>query len=126
MGCYGIGVSRVIAAVIEQNCDEMGIIWPKVCAPYDVHLVALGRPGSAEEAAANKLYDDMTAAGLEVLYDDRNERAGVKFMDADLIGLPVRVTVGRRAKDGIVEVKERRGGEVREMTFEEAIAFAKA
>ncbi|MEA4824499.1 MAG: proline--tRNA ligase [Clostridiaceae bacterium] len=126
MGCYGIGVSRVIAAVIEQNCDEMGIIWPKSCAPYDVHLVALGRPGSAEEEAANKLYGDMVAAGLEVLYDDRNERAGVKFMDADLIGLPLRVTVGRKAKDGLVEVKERRGGDVREMSFEDVIAFAKA
>ena len=125
MGCYGIGVSRVISAVIEQNCDDNGIIWPKYCAPYAVHLVALGRPDSAEMEAAEKLYNDMQAAGIEVLYDDRNERAGVKFMDADLIGIPLRVTVGRKAKEGIVEVKERRGGEVREMTFAEAIEYAK-
>ena len=125
MGCYGIGVSRVISAVIEQNCDDNGIIWPKSCAPYAVHLVALGRPDSAEMEAAEKLYNDMQAAGIEVLYDDRNERAGVKFMDADLIGIPLRVTVGRKAKEGIVEVKERRGGEVREMTFAEAIEYAK-
>ena len=118
MGCYGIGVSRVISAVIEQNCDDNGIIWPKSCAPYAVHLVALGRPDSAEMEAAEKLYNDMQAAGIEVLYDDRNERAGVKFM-------PLRVTVGRKAKEGIVEVKERRGGEVREMTFAEAIEYAK-
>ena len=125
MGCYGIGVSRVISAVIEQNCDDNGIIWPKSCAPYAVHLVALGRPDSVEMEAAEKLYNDMQAAGIEVLYDDRNERAGVKFMDADLIGIPLRVTVGRKAKEGIVEVKERRGGEVREMTFAEAIEYAK-
>ncbi len=125
MGCYGIGVSRVISAVIEQNCDEHGIVWPKSCAPYGVYLVGLGRPGSEELAAAEKLYQDMEAAGIEVLYDDRNERAGVKFMDADLIGLPLRVTVGRKAKEGIVEVRDRKTGEVREMTFAEAVEFAK-
>ncbi|NMA08891.1 MAG: proline--tRNA ligase [Clostridiales bacterium] len=118
MGCYGIGVSRVIAAVIEQNNDDAGIIWPEICAPYKVYLAALGRPGSAEMDAAEKLYNDLTAAGVEVLYDDRNERAGVKFMDADLIGLPWRVTVGRKAKDGIAELKNRRTGEVEELSFD--------
>jgi len=126
MGCYGIGVSRVIAAIIEQSNDDMGIIWPVICAPYQVSIVALGKPGSEEMKKAEELYETMTAAGLEVLFDDRNERAGVKFMDADLIGIPVRITVGRKAKDGVVEYKLRRETEVRELAIEDAIAEAKA
>jgi len=122
MGCYGIGVSRVMAAIIEQNCDEKGIIWPKIAAPYQVVVVALGKPDSQEMAIAEQFHDALTAKGVDVLLDDRNERAGVKFNDADLIGIPVRVTIGRKAKDGIVEFKYRNSEDVFELTIEEAIA----
>ena len=93
MGCYGIGVGRLMAAAMEQNHDEHGIVWPHPIAPYHVHICALSldRPGVAE--AADQLYDSLQTAGLEVLYDDRDESPGVKFNDADLLGIPVRLTV---------------------------------
>ena len=96
MGCYGIGVGRLMAAAMEQNHDEHGIVWPHPIAPYHVHICALSldRPGVAE--AADQLYDSLQAAGLEVLYDDRDESPGVKFNDADLLGIPVRLTVSPR------------------------------
>lgn len=122
MGCYGIGVSRVIAAIVEQENDEMGIRWPMICAPYQATIVGLGKPGSEEMRLAEELYNKMTDAGIEVLFDDRNERAGVKFMDADLIGIPVRITVGRKAKDGMVEFKRRCESAAVDMTFDDAIA----
>jgi prolyl-tRNA synthetase len=107
MGSYGIGVGRLMAAIVEVHHDEHGIIWPQSVAPYHVHLVALG-PNKSVMDEAEALYQSLIAAGYEVLYDDRNERAGVKFADADLIGAPVRLTVSKRslAADG-VEVKER-------------------
>ncbi|MFN8638001.1 MAG: proline--tRNA ligase [Dehalococcoidia bacterium] len=109
MGCYGIGVDRIVAAAVEANHDDAGIRWPATIAPYQVHLVALGAsrdPAVATEADA--LYEELRAAGLEVLYDDRDESAGVKFNDADLIGLPLRVTVSsRNLKDGTIEVQPR-------------------
>jgi prolyl-tRNA synthetase len=110
MGCYGIGLGRIIAAAVEQGHDEQGILWPRAIAPYDVHVVALpGVEQQAEEAA--RLLDE---AGAEVLLDDRDARAGEKFADADLIGIPLRVTVGKKtAEDGSVDVRERAGEERR-------------
>jgi prolyl-tRNA synthetase len=108
MGSYGIGPGRIVAAAVEQGHDEHGIVWPRAIAPYDVHVVAL--PGVDEQAleAATVLSD----AGYEVLLDDRDQRAGEKFADADLIGLPIRVTVGRKTlEDGKVDVRDRKTGE---------------
>ena len=107
MGCYGIGVSRLIAAIIEQNNDENGIIWPKEVAPYLVHLVCLDMKKEVQKETAEKIYNKLLEEKVEVLYDDRAERAGVKFNDADLIGIPLQVVVGKKAGEGIVEVKER-------------------
>ncbi|MCR4689411.1 MAG: proline--tRNA ligase [Saccharofermentans sp.] len=125
MGCYGIGVSRVLAAIIEQHHDDDGIIWPSVAAPYKVIVVPTKVNDEANMALAEKIYGELNDAGVEVLIDDRNERPGVKFKDADLIGIPLRITVGRRAGEGIVEVKERNASEAKEMTAEEAIAIAR-
>lgn len=112
MGSYGIGTGRLMAVVVEQHHDEHGIIWPVEIAPYHVHLVNLGRDADETTQAAETIYADLQAQGIEVLYDDRNERAGVKFNDADLIGVPVRVTVGHRGlAQGGVEVKRRDAGE---------------
>ncbi|TDL89604.1 proline--tRNA ligase [Vibrio vulnificus] len=115
MGCYGIGVSRTLAAVAEQFNDEKGLVWPENLAPYQVHLIPINMKDEAQAALAEDLYKDLKAQGMEVLMDDRQERAGVKFADSDLIGLPVRVTVGKKASDGIVEVKIRKTGEVLEL-----------
>jgi prolyl-tRNA synthetase len=115
MGCYGIGVSRTLAAVAEQFNDEKGLVWPTNLAPYQVHLIPINMKDEAQAALAEDLYNDLKAQGMEVLMDDRQERAGVKFADSDLIGLPVRVTVGKKASDGIVEVKIRKTGEVLEI-----------
>src|SRR5262249_27239089 len=107
MGSYGIGLARIMAAAVEQNHDEHGISWPAAIAPYDVHLVVL--PGLEERGAAAA--DELAAAGLDVLLDDRDLRAGEKFADADLIGLPLRVTMGKKTlEDGMVDVRERATG----------------
>jgi prolyl-tRNA synthetase len=111
MGCYGIGVGRTAAAAVEQNHDEKGIIWPFPIAPFHVHLLALGQSATVSEATTN-LYTALQQAGLEVLWDDRDERAGVKFNDADLIGAPFQVIVGDKSLAmGFIEVKMRRSGE---------------
>ena len=125
MGCYGIGVSRVLAAIIEQYHDDDGIIWPTIVAPYKIIVVPTKANDEELMSVANKIYDDLTKAGCEVLIDDRNERPGVKFKDADLLGIPLRITVGRRAGEGIVEVKRRDSAETSEITVEEAINLAK-
>jgi prolyl-tRNA synthetase len=116
MGCYGIGLGRIVAAAVEQSHDEQGIVWPHAIAPYDVHVVALpGVEQQAEEAA--RLLDE---AGAEVLLDDRDARAGEKFADADLIGIPLRVTVGKKtAEDGAVDVRDRKVGEERRVPLPE-------
>jgi prolyl-tRNA synthetase len=107
MGCYGIGVSRLVATAIEQNNDENGIKWPMSLAPYQVHLVSIGQDAPVLDAA-KKLYEDLQTAGVEVLWDDRDERPGSKFKDADLLGMPIRVTIGAKAlANGNVEVKPR-------------------
>ncbi len=108
MGCYGIGISRILSAVIEQNHDDNGIVWPLALAPYHVHLVPISVKDEAQMQLAGKLYNHLQDQGVEVLLDDRDERAGVKFKDADLIGLPVRIVIGKGAGDGMVEYKERR------------------
>ncbi len=110
MGCYGIGVTRCIAAVIEQNYDENGIKWPVSCAPFEAIVVPANHKVAEQMEAAEKIYEDLKAAGIDVLLDDRSERAGVKFKDADLIGIPVRIVVGKMISEGIVEYKERATG----------------
>jgi prolyl-tRNA synthetase len=112
MGSYGIGPARIVAAAVEQYADEHGISWPRALAPFAVHLVALGRPGTPERDAADALYGTLCAGGLETLYDDRDIGAGEKFADAELLGCPLRLTVGRRSlQDGEIEVQTRRGRE---------------
>src|SRR5207249_11852951 len=113
MGCYGIGITRIAAAAIEQHHDADGIKWPMALAPFQVLIVTAGKePGLA--AAAEKLEAELAALGVEVLYDDRDERAGAKFKDADLIGIPLRVTVGKRGlAEGKLEVKARAEKEAR-------------
>ena len=113
MGSYGIGPARIAAAAVEQNHDKDGIVWPAAIAPFQVHLTTVNVRDAAMAAIGERVYADLRAAGLDVLYDDRDERAGVKFKDADLLGLPVRVTVGAKAvKEGVVEIRRRRTGEV--------------
>lgn len=124
MGCYGIGVTRTLAAVVEQHHDENGIIWPMSVAPYHVIITLVKPEDEAQAAAAERIYKELLAAGIEVLLDDRKERPGVKFKDADLLGIPVRITVGKLAGDGKVEYKLRRDAEKEEITVEEAIARA--
>jgi prolyl-tRNA synthetase len=110
MGCYGIGVGRTAAAAIEQNHDDKGIIWPLPIAPFQVHLLTVSRSETSARAAAH-LYDDLLASDIEVLWDDREERAGVKFNDADLIGAPFQIVVGDKGlAAGVVEIKMRRTG----------------
>ena len=124
MGCYGIGVGRTLAAVIEQYNDEDGIKWPTEVAPYKVVVVPTKVVDEECMKLAEDIYNKLLDAGIEVLIDDRNERPGVKFKDSDLIGIPVRITVGRRASEGIVEVKYRQTGEQVELTADEAVKAA--
>ncbi|HEY5679591.1 MAG TPA: proline--tRNA ligase [Pseudomonadales bacterium] len=120
MGCYGMGVTRLVAAIIEQNHDEVGIIWPDPVAPYDLHIIALnyGKSETVREAA-DRLYEACLSDGMEVLLDDRDERPGVKFAEADLIGIPRRITVGERGlKDQTVEYRRRRDSENEVVTLD--------
>src|SRR6267142_6651567 len=105
MGTYGIGVTRTVAAVIEQLHDVNGIVWPYSIAPYRVQVVAVNMKDDATRATAESIYEGLSGRGIEVLFDDRDERPGTKFKDADLLGMPLRVTVGEKGlKDGIVEL----------------------
>lgn len=122
MGCYGIGVSRTVAAIAEQFNDEKGLVWPANMAPYQIHLIPVNMKDDTQAAVGEQLYVELKAAGLDVLMDDRQERAGVKFADSDLIGLPVRVIVGKKAAEGIFEVKIRKTGEILEVPHAELIA----
>ena len=121
MGCYGIGVTRCLAAAIEQNNDENGIIWPVSIAPYQAMVIPVNSKVEEQSEMAEKIYEDLKAQGIEVLLDDRNERAGVKFKDADLIGIPVRIVVGKKCGEGVVEYKERRAESAVEKTIEDAV-----
>ena len=121
MGSYGIGVTRLLSAVAEQNADENGLVWPDSIAPFDVHVTPVNAKKEDQMAMADKIDQQLTEAGYEVLVDDRKERAGVKFADSDLIGIPIRVTVGKKAQDGIVEIKIRKTGETVEVKQEELV-----
>ncbi|MDW4402557.1 proline--tRNA ligase [Staphylococcus saprophyticus] len=122
MGCYGIGVSRTLSAIVEQNNDENGIIWPKSVTPFDLHLITINPKKDDQRELAEQLYTQLKE-NYDVLYDDRKERAGVKFNDADLIGLPVRVVVGKNAAEGIVEVKRRDTGESEDVHVDNLINY---
>jgi prolyl-tRNA synthetase len=112
MGSYGIGVERIMACYVEQNHDDKGIIWNKALTPFDIHLIALNMNKETVVTAAEKIYDDLSKAGFEVLFDDRDAAAGFKFNDADLLGMPVQIVIGeKKLKDGKCEVKIRRTGE---------------
>jgi prolyl-tRNA synthetase len=128
MGCYGIGVTRIVAAAIEQNHDERGIIWPEPIAPFHVVLVPINAPKSYRvREVADKLYADFTAAGIEVLYDDRDARPGVKFADAELLGIPHRLVVGERGIDaGKLEYRHRRATESEEFALDNALEFIRS
>jgi prolyl-tRNA synthetase len=128
MGCYGIGVSRVVAAAIEQNHDSAGIIWSDAIAPFAVAIVPLyGKNSDSVRDTSEKLYAELTAAGIDVLLDDRNERPGVKFADMELIGIPHRITIGERSlANGKVEYKHRRETEAKELGVDEIVAFLRS
>jgi prolyl-tRNA synthetase len=123
MGSYGIGVSRLVAAVIEASHDDAGIIWPESVAPWMVGLITMRQDDEATVAAADDLYSRLKGAGIEVLYDDRDERGGVKLGTMDLIGLPWQLVVGPRGiANGVVELKNRASGEKEELSMESALA----
>lgn len=123
MGCYGIGVSRVVAAAIEQNSDERGICWPTAIAPFDIALCPIGAKKSQRvREAAEKLHDDLQAAGFEVLLDDRGQRPGVMFADMELIGIPHRIVIGERGLDaGELEYQDRRDPEAEHLPLDNLI-----
>lgn len=122
MGSYGIGPARIAAAAIEQNHDKDGIIWPRSISPFDVALLPLNMNDAETSETAEKLYNELTGKGLDVLIDDRDERAGVKFKDADLIGIPTHIIIGEKnLKDGLVEIKDRKTKEVQKVKVEEVL-----
>lgn len=125
MGCYGIGVSRTVAAIAEQFNDENGLLWPEAVTPYQVHVIPVNVKNDEQRELGEKLYNELLDNRFDVLLDDRQERAGVKFADSDLIGLPVRVTVGKRASEGIVEVKVRKTGESLEVSVDNLVSTVK-
>ncbi|MEM8613908.1 MAG: proline--tRNA ligase, partial [Cyanobacteria bacterium P01_H01_bin.105] len=125
MGCYGIGVSRLAQAAVEQSYDKNGIIWPVAIAPYHAVVVVPNINDANQMAAAEKLYEDLNAAGVETLLDDRKERAGVKFKDSELIGIPFRVVTGRSLKEGKVEAVKRADGESVELALDEVVSTVK-
>ena len=112
MGCYGIGLGRIIASLVEQRNDEKGIIWPVEIAPYKVAIVLIDRKDDIQKSIANAIYNNLNKNNIETILDDRDERAGVKFNDMDLIGIPYRITVGKKTKDNLVELKIRETNQV--------------
>ena len=124
MGCYGIGVTRTLAAVVEQNHDENGIIWPMSVAPYHVIITVMKPDDEIQAKVADEIYNELMKSGAEVMLDDRKERPGVKFKEADLLGIPIRITVGRGAADGMVEYKLRRDADKVEISAAESIERA--
>lgn len=122
MGCYGIGINRTVAAIIEQHHDENGIIWPMEIAPYKVIIMPANMKNEKQVEVAEKLYNELRRKNIDVLLDDRNERVGVKFKDSDLIGIPIRITVGKKVEDGIIEFKLRCEDNVEEIKIEDFIS----
>ena len=125
MGCYGIGVSRIVAAVAEEFQDDSGFTWPSAVAPYEIHVVPVNVKDDVQRETGEEIYEQLKAQGFEVLLDDRKERAGVKFADADLIGMPLRITVGKKAAEGILEVKMREANETAEWHKDEVLEKAR-
>ncbi|WP_346849280.1 proline--tRNA ligase [Clostridium sp. UBA3061] len=121
MGCYGIGINRTVAAIIEQHHDENGILWPMAVAPYKVIVTPANVKNEEQMNRAEKIYEDLKTKGVDVLLDDRNERVGVKFKDADLIGIPIRVTVGKKVVEDIVEFKLRKNQDIEEVNIEDVV-----
>jgi prolyl-tRNA synthetase len=127
MGCYGIGVGRLLAAAVEQNHDDKGIIWPMPIAPFPVHICGLSLDNEKVKEAAEKIYADLCVAGIKALFDDRIESPGVKFNDADLLGMPLRITVSPRSLDkGGVELKKRSEKALKLVTVEDIVGEVKA
>ena len=127
MGCYGIGVTRIIASIIESSNDKDGIVWPASVSPYSVLILALNTEDKKVKELSEKLYKLLQEAGIDVLLDDRNESAGIKFKDADLIGIPVKIVVGpKNAKKDVVEIKDRKTAKVEETKSSEAISRIKS
>jgi prolyl-tRNA synthetase len=123
MGCYGIGIGRTLATVVEVMSDEAGIIWPKAIAPYQVHLLSLDASGEVYDKAV-ELYEKLLELGFEVLLDDRDVRPGSKFADSDLIGIPLRITIGRKSLEtGLYELKLRTDSGTVNLTYDELIAY---
>ena len=122
MGSYGIGVERIITAAIEQNHDADGIVWPKSITPFHVIVTITNIKDEKLRDAGEKLYADLKAAGLEVLLDDRDERAGVKFKDADLIGIPYRITIGKKIGDRVVELFDRQARQSEDVKLDDVVA----
>ncbi|MDX1764024.1 MAG: His/Gly/Thr/Pro-type tRNA ligase C-terminal domain-containing protein, partial [bacterium] len=123
MGCYGIGVGRTAAAAIEQNHDKDGICWPLPISPFAAQVLPLNMKSEEVRGAAEKIYDELIARGIDTLLDDRDERPGFKFKDADLIGVPLRVVVGDKGlKDGVVELKTRKTGEITKVALDDAVS----
>lgn len=121
MGCYGIGPGRILASLIEQSNDENGLVLPMNIAPYHIALVQIDMKNEEQTKIANEIYDKLTAAGIEVIFDDRDERPGVKFKDMELIGIPARIVVGKKIADNLVEFKERKTGNQEEISIDEVV-----
>lgn len=125
MGCYGIGINRILAAAIEENNDKDGIIWPESIAPYQVIVIPTNVGDEKIRKAADDIYEQLSKQGIEVLLDDRDERAGVKFKDADLIGIPLHIIIGKALTDGKVEIKDRRTKEVKQVAVKDVVKAIK-
>ena len=121
MGSYGVGISRAVAAVAEYTCDDKGLAWPRSVAPFDVHVLATGK-GDDIRTEATRIATELSEAGLEVLFDDRKASPGVKFADAEILGMPTSVVVGRGLKDGLVEIRDRRSSERRDVAVADVVA----
>ena len=125
MGCYGIGIDRLMASIVERHYDDNGICWPAAAAPFQVVVIDLSGGESRVSDVAESVYETLVTAELEVLFDDRDDRAGVKFNDADLMGIPVRLTVGRRGVEkGVVELKIRRSGKMKDVPLGDGLVEA--
>ena len=125
MGSYGIGLGRCMAAIVEQNNDDKGIIWPISVAPFKCSIVIANTKDDVQVNLANKLYNELNEMGIEPLLDDRNERMGVKLNDMDLIGIPIRIVVGKKAVENIVELKRRETDEILEINTDKVIEYIK-
>ena len=125
MGCYGIGLGRIMAALAEQNNDELGLVWPVSVAPFKVAIVIINNEDDKQKAIANALYNDLNRNNIDVLLDDRDERAGVKFNDMDLIGIPYRITIGKKINNDLVELYIRSTKEVYDIHVNDIIVKIK-